>query len=82
MGKINLNNYAGKFNNEFLKKAFAHVQYNINGADIPMFAHLIFLAGFKAGDLGWPQGGSLEFSLRIAKKFTNMGGELNQRSRG
>lgn len=76
-GKITLNDYAEKFSNEFLKKAFPHVQYNMSTSDIPMFPHLIFLAGFNVGDLGWPKGGSLEFSRRIAKKFTDIGGELN-----
>ncbi len=31
--------------------------------------------------MGWPKGGSFEFSRRIAKKFTNLGGELNQSSK-
>jgi len=80
-GKINLKDYAEKFSNEFLKKAFPHVQYNMKGSDIPMFPHLLFLSGFNVGDLGWPKGGSLEFSRRVAKRFTDLGGELNQRSK-
>ena len=80
-GKINLNDYSEKFSNEFLKKAFPHVQYNMKGSDIPMFPHLLFLSGFNVGDLGWPKGGSLEFSRRVAKRFTDLGGELNQKSK-
>lgn len=80
-GKITLNDYAEKFNNEFLKKAFPHVQYDMSTSNIPMFPHLLFLSGFDAGDLGWPKGGSLEFSRRIAQKFTDLGGELNQSSK-
>ncbi len=80
-GKITLNDYAEKFNNEFLKKAFPHVQYDMSTSNIPMFPHLLFLAGFNVGDLGWPKGGSLEFSRRIAKRFTDLGGELNQSSK-
>lgn len=80
-GKITLNDYAEKFNNEFIKKAFPHVQYDMSTSNIPMFPHLLFLSGFDAGDLGWPKGGSLEFSRRIAKKFTDLGGELNQSSK-
>lgn len=80
-GKITLNDYAEKFNNEFLRRAFPHVQYNMSESNIPMFPHLLFLAGFNAGDMGWPKGGSLEFSRRIAKKFTDLGGELNQSSK-
>ena len=80
-GKINLKDYSEKFSNEFLKKAFPHVQYNMKGSDIPMFPHLLFLSGFNVGDLGWPKGGSLEFSRRVAKRFTDLGGELNQKSK-
>ncbi|WP_414469839.1 phytoene desaturase family protein [Methanobacterium sp. ACI-7] len=80
-GQVNLNEYAEKFSNDFLKKAFPHVQYNISGSEIPMFAHLLFLSGFNVGDLGWPKGGSIEFSRRIAKRFTDLGGELNKSSK-
>lgn len=79
-GKVTLNDYAERFNNEFLKKAFSHVQYDMSTAHIPMFPHLLFLSGFDAGDMGWPKGGSLQFSKRIARKFTDLGGELNHRS--
>jgi phytoene dehydrogenase-like protein len=79
-GGITLEEYASKFQNEFLQKAFPHIQYNINGSDLPMFPHLLFLAGFKAGDLGWPKYGSLEFSKRIEKSFLESGGEIHYRS--
>lgn len=78
-GKITLNDYAEKFNNEFLKKAFPHFQYNVPGSEMPMFPHLLFLAGFKMGDLGWVKGGSLEFSKRIEKRFIELGGEIQYR---
>lgn len=78
-GKITLADYAEKFSNEFLKKAFPHFQYNIPGSDMPMFPHLLFLAGFKSGDLGWPKGGSLEFSKRIEHRFIELGGEIRYR---
>lgn len=79
-GKITLNEFANKFNNKFLKRAFSHVQYDMSTSNIPMFAHLLFLSGFYNGDLGWPKGGSLEFSQRIANRFIELGGQLNQRS--
>jgi phytoene dehydrogenase-like protein len=79
-GKVTLNDYAEKFNNEFLKKAFPHFQYNIPGSEMPMFPHLLFLAGFKMGDLNWVKGGSLEFSKRIEKRFIELGGEIHYRA--
>jgi phytoene dehydrogenase-like protein len=75
-----LEDYAGKFKSEFLKKAFPHIQYNINGSELPMLSHLLFMAGFKMGDLGWPKYGSLEFSIRIEKRFLELGGEIHYRS--
>lgn len=80
-GKITVNGYGEKFKNGFLKRAFPHVQYDMSTSNIPMFPHLLFLSGFYVGDLGWPKGGSLKFSRRIAKKFTDLGGELNQSSK-
>jgi len=79
-GKINLEDYSHRFKNDFLRKAFSHVQYNMNGSQIPMFAHLIFMAGFEAGDMGWPKYGSLEFSKKIENRFLELGGELNYKS--
>lgn len=79
-GKITLADYSERFSNEFIKKAFPHFQYNIPGSELPMFPHLLFLAGFKSGDLGWPVGGSLEFSKRIEKRFTELGGEIHYRA--
>jgi phytoene dehydrogenase-like protein len=78
--RITLKEYAGGFTNEFLRKAFPHIQYNVNGSELPMLINLIFMAGFKAGDMGWPKYGSLEFSKRIEKRFIELGGEIRYSS--
>ncbi|MEW6010918.1 MAG: NAD(P)/FAD-dependent oxidoreductase [Euryarchaeota archaeon] len=77
---INLEEYAQRFKNDFLKKAFPNVQYNMDGSGIPVFPHLLFMAGFEAGDLGWPKYGSLQFSKRIENRFKKLGGELRYNS--
>lgn len=77
---ITLKQFAQRFKNSFLKKAFPHVQYDMEGSDIPMFPHLLFMSGFEAGDMGWPKYGSLEFSRRIEKRFKKLGGELHYNS--
>lgn len=74
---ITLEEYAQRFKNDFLKKVFSHVQYNMEGVDIPMFPHLLFMAGFEAEDMGWPKYGSLEFSRRIEKRFKELGGDIH-----
>lgn len=80
-GGVTLEDYAGRFANPFLRRAFPHVQYNISGSEMPMLLHLVFMAGLDKGDLGWPDGGSLGFSRRIEKRFTGIGGQVNYGSR-
>lgn len=78
--RITLEDYASRFRNEFLRKAFPHIHYNIKGSELPILINLIFLAGFKSGDMGWPKFGSLEFSKKIEKRFIDLGGEIRYRS--
>jgi len=79
--KLTLPDFARRFSNPFLRKAFSHFQYNIDGHYVPMLVHLVFLAGLHSGDLGWPKGGSLEFSRRIEKRYLDLGGEVYYKSR-
>ena len=78
--RITLEDYSSRFTNEFLRKAFPHIQYNFKASELPMLINLIFLAGFKAIDLGWPKFGSLKFSKNIEKRFLDLGGEIKYRS--
>jgi phytoene dehydrogenase-like protein len=78
--RISLDDYSSRFTNEFLRKAFPHINYNFKASELPMLINLIFLAGFKAGDMGWPKFGSLEFSKKIEKRFLELGGEIRYRS--
>jgi len=78
--KIKMGEFAHRFQNPFLRRAFCHVMYDIPGEEVPMLALLLFMAGFESGDLGWPMGGSLDFSQRIEKRLKKLGGVLNYRS--
>jgi phytoene dehydrogenase-like protein len=54
--------------------------YDIPGIEVPMMVLLLFMARFENGDLGWPKGGSLDFSQRIEKRLKELGGVVNYRS--
>jgi len=76
--RINLRDYATRFKDPFLRKAFPTVLYDFE--DVPMLGLLTFLAGMHKRDLGWPEGGSLEFSKAIASRYQELGGVLHYNS--
>lgn len=78
-GKITLEDFAQKFKDPFLRKAFPVIQYGFSG--IPMLIHLNFLAGCHNRTLGWPSGGSLQFARSIERHYTALGGRIHYRSR-
>ncbi|MDD5744072.1 MAG: NAD(P)/FAD-dependent oxidoreductase [Mesotoga sp.] len=78
-GPVSLEQFASRFKNSFLQKAFPTAQYDFQG--IPMMIHLSFLAGCSIKSMGWPVGGSLAFSKRIVKRYEELGGKIHYRSR-
>jgi phytoene dehydrogenase-like protein len=77
--EVKMGEFSQRFQNPFLRRAFCHVMYDIPGAEVPMMALLLFMAGFENGDLGWPKGGSLAFSKRVEKRLKELGGVVNYR---
>ncbi|MGZ7132126.1 MAG: phytoene desaturase family protein [Halobacteriota archaeon] len=77
--RINLQQYATRFTDPFLRKAFPTLMYDVDIT--PMLFLLNFLASMHQRDLGWPIGGSLEFSKAIAERYRALGGTLHQKSR-
>lgn len=69
--------FAERFTDPFMRRAWTHAQYDIPCAEVPMMAPLIFMAGFENGDLGFPVGGSLGFSKRIEQRFLDLGGTIH-----
>ncbi len=65
--KITLKDYAEKFKDPFLRKAFATIQYDLPEA--PVVIALIFLATLNNGDGGWPIGGSMALSRNIEQRY-------------
>jgi phytoene dehydrogenase-like protein len=78
-GRVTLEQYAQRFSDPFLRRAFPWMQYDF--ADVPAMANLAFLAGCHNRQLGWPVGGSLPFAQAIADRYVALGGELHYRSR-
>lgn len=78
--KVKMGEFAQSLQNPFLSRSFLHLMYDIPGAEVPMLALLLFMAGFESGDLGWPKGGSLTFSQRIEERLKDLGGVVNYRS--
>jgi phytoene dehydrogenase-like protein len=77
--KIPLREYAKKFKDPFLRKAFSTIQYDI--PEVPVVITLIFLATLNNGDGGWPIGGSMALSRNIEKRYLELGGETTYRSK-
>ncbi|MGE5578999.1 MAG: phytoene desaturase family protein [Bacillota bacterium] len=78
-GQITLEQFAEKFKNPFLRKAFPTIQYDF--PNIPMMIHLNFLAGSHNRTLGWPKGGSLAFARAIESRYRGLGGEMKYNSK-
>ena len=78
-GKINLKDYAQKFSDPFLRKAFSTIQYDIE--EVPVIVPIIFLSMLSVGDAGWPIGGSAALSRNIEKRYRELGGEVHYNSK-
>lgn len=73
-GRLTLGDYAKRFRNPFLRRAFPTLIYDWPKQS--MLILLTFLGRCSVGDLGWPMGGSAEFANRIAKRFHDLGGTI------
>ncbi len=77
-GSISIHEYAQRFVNPFLRKAFvAHMDM----PDFPMAAVFIAAGWRHIKDAGYPIGGSLVFAKNIEKRYKELGGEIFYNSR-
>lgn len=74
-GKVTMKQFGEKFSNPIMRRFFPTIQYDWEY--IPMPLHSNILAGVSEKKYGWYKGGSLKFSQNIAKKFRDLGGNLN-----
>jgi phytoene dehydrogenase-like protein len=74
---ISIQDFAKEFTDPFLHKVFP---LTFNLPDFPMMAVLMTLAWMHQKSAGFPEGGSLEFSRAIERRYLNLGGEIRYRS--
>jgi len=77
--EFNMRNYAERFSDPFLKKAFALLIYS--NPDVPVFFHLMRHAGGLSGDIRWPAGGAAELAKSIERRYLALGGKVHYKSR-
>jgi phytoene dehydrogenase-like protein len=77
--KFNMRDFAGRFSDPFLRKAFALLVYS--GPDSPLFFHLGRHAGGLSGNLQWPVGGAAAFAKSIERRYLALGGKVHYRSK-
>lgn len=69
---ISLDEYLSRFNSEIIRNAFLNIVPPGNVA-LTLFE---LLGNYYRGNIGWPEGGSLRFSLCILKRFKKLGGKI------
>jgi phytoene dehydrogenase-like protein len=77
--KPSMQQFAEKFSDPFLRKAFALLLYSIPEASF--FLHLGRHANGITHDIQWPIGGALPFARSIEKKYIDLGGKILYRQR-
>jgi len=80
-GKIPLADYFKKlgFKNEYLKKRLLTIANGME--DFSTIAFLFTLLWFSQKNAGYPLGGSMPFTLRMAEKYRSLGGVFTGKSR-
>jgi phytoene dehydrogenase-like protein len=78
-GPITAGKFAERFQDPFLRKGMAAVQYGMS--ETPMIVHLSMLAALERGEMGWPVGGSRVFAKNIERRYVELGGKVSYRSR-
>jgi phytoene dehydrogenase-like protein len=76
-GMISARDLGQRFKHPFLRRAVPHM---FAWPDIPVMAGLSLLAYMHLGNAGFPEGGSLEFSRAIERRYLALGGQIQYRS--
>jgi phytoene dehydrogenase-like protein len=77
--KLSMQDYAARFKDPFLREVFPFIIEDIPG--MSMTGVLFVLANLHMKNNGWPMGGSLEFSRAIEKRYRDLGGQVQYKSR-
>ena len=73
--KMDIQTFANKFSDPFLKQAFARLIYS--ETDAPLVFHLLRHAGGLNGEVQWPVGGAGEVAQSIATRYLSLGGQIH-----
>lgn len=73
--KTSMADFAGRFSDPFLRKAFPLLVYS--SPSIPMFMHLMRHASGYNRDIAWPVGASSAFIDAIVERYKALGGRLD-----
>jgi phytoene dehydrogenase-like protein len=76
-GRLSLRDLAGRLKNPLLAEALTNGFW----PDAPVFYFLATLAWMWRRNAGYTVGGSLAFARRVEKRYLDLGGEINYRSR-
>ncbi len=71
--KITIQDYARRFSDPFLRDAFPRI---FDLPDFPMAGLIMTLAWMHLKSAGYPEGGSLEFSRSIERRYLGLGGRI------
>jgi phytoene dehydrogenase-like protein len=77
--KVSMAEFAERFKDPFLKKAFPLLVYS--NPEVPVFLHLMRHASGLNGDIAWPIGASSAFADGIVKRYQELGGRIFLRSK-
>jgi phytoene dehydrogenase-like protein len=76
-GRVTAREYAARFEDPFLRRAFAHL---FGWPDIPVMAGLQLLAYMANGNAGFPVGGSLAFARAVVARYEALGGHIEYKA--
>jgi phytoene dehydrogenase-like protein len=77
--RYNMQQYAARFSDPFLRQAFPLLVYSL--PDAPFFLHLARKANGFNRDVAWPVGGAAQLARSIETRYLALGGEVHYRQR-
>lgn len=80
-GDVTIQDVARRFRNPFMRGAFLHIFNLENPPDFPIMAVMSTFGWMHQKTCGYPEGGSLEFVRAIERRYLDLGGEINYKSR-
>jgi len=78
-GKMTIGQFANRFKSPFMREVFLAPVGDL--VDFPILAVMMPLAWLSQKTAGYPLGGSLELSKTIEKRYLDLGGKVNYKSR-